>query len=91
MRMLVTLVLAPLALTAADFNVQNGNLTVTSSNLQVRFRGPEVVGITNQITGENYFRAPGPNSFFGLQMLQTPSGAVTVSNWVLNIGGTAVR
>jgi uncharacterized protein (TIGR03437 family) len=89
MRMLVLLLLAPLTLRAVVFNIQGGNLIVTSSTLQVSFRGPEVVGITNQITGENYFRTPGPNSAFGLQTLQGASGAVTVINWVLNDTRTA--
>jgi hypothetical protein len=41
---------------ATPFNAQGTNLTVTSANLQVTFQGPDVVGISNQSTGENYLR-----------------------------------
>lgn len=47
------LVLVPLALHAGDFSVQGANLTVTSGTIRVSFRGPDIAGVTNQITAGN--------------------------------------
>src|SRR5260370_20341734 len=89
MKKVAALILIPLALRAVNFDLQGGNLTVTSTNLQITFRGPEIVGIANRITGENYFRSPTPSSSFGLLMTQPPSGSLTVTDWTLNGGATA--
>lgn len=73
----------------ATFNLQGTNLTVTSNNLQVSFRGADVVGIVNQLTGETYLRAPSQNMQLNLTLVQSPTaGLAPVGNWTLS-GSTA--
>ncbi len=82
-------IVLPCIATGATFDLQGTNLVVTSDKLKVSFRGAEVVGILNQITGESYLGSPGPNSFFGLQSAVSPSPTLFSGNWALSGGGTA--
>jgi hypothetical protein len=74
---------------AATFNIQGTNLTVTSNNLQISFRGADVVGIVNQLTGESYLRAPSPSMQLNLDLVQPPTAGLSpVGTWTLS-GSTA--
>src|SRR5690349_1539399 len=85
------LLLAVIRTSGATFSSQGANLTVTSANLQVSFRGADAVGITNRITGEQYLRNPSPNAQLNLTLVQAPSQALAASgSWVVDqTGNTA--
>jgi hypothetical protein len=75
---------------AATFSAQGTSLTVTSSNLQVSFSGADVVGIKNQLTGEQYLRNPSSNMQLNLTLVQAPSQVLAASGaWIVNAGISA--
>src|SRR5437016_7047939 len=87
----VLLFLLPLPLAGATFNVQGTNLTVTSDRLVVSFRGADVVGITNRLTGENYLRAAAPNLQLNMTLVQPPSQPLAASGtWNLDAAKATV-
>ncbi len=89
---MVVLLLVPFASRAAGatFNAQGTNLTVTSGALLVSFSGADVVGITNQLTGESYLRNPSTNMQLNLTLVQPPSQGLAASGaWTVNSGGTS--
>ncbi len=44
------------AVCAAQFEAQGANLTVRSGDVEASFRGPDVVSLTNRLTGESYLK-----------------------------------
>jgi len=73
---------------ANPFNAQGTNLTVTTASLQVTFRGPDVVGIRNELTGESYMR-PLAGAYTNLTF---PNGSVrsfTWGNWTPDATGAS--
>src|SRR5436853_5859372 len=68
-----------LRLCGATFNAQGTNLTVTADNLKVSFAGADVVGISNQLTGESYLRNPSPAMQLDLTLTQASSQALAAS------------
>ena len=84
----ILLVLLGLPCPAATFSVQGSNLTVTSNNLQVTFRGPDVIAITNLLTNESYLRSPASNLQMYMNMVTPPSQGLTAGTWTLDAGQT---
>src|SRR5258708_907810 len=88
----IGLLLLPFALrlAAATFSAQGTNLTVTSDKLQVSFAGADVVGISNQLTGESYLRNPPPNMQLDLTLTQPPSQPLAASGtWTVDDSGAS--
>jgi hypothetical protein len=83
------LFISPASLAAATFSAQGITLTVTSTKSIVSFNGADVVGITNQLTGESYLRAPSSSPILNLILTQPSSQGLTPGNWTLINGGTA--
>ncbi|MBV8731593.1 MAG: hypothetical protein JO336_17440, partial [Acidobacteriia bacterium] len=80
----------PFGVRAGTFTAAGTALTVTSANLQATFRGADVVGVSNQLTGESYFRNPSPNTQLNLTLTQTPSQALSASSaWTVNAAGSS--
>jgi Domain of unknown function (DUF6259) len=81
---------AALAVYAAPFDIAGTGLTVTSGNLVATFRGAEVVGIVNQLTGESYLRAPTAATLVDLRMTTATANALApLGNWTLDAAGTS--
>lgn len=73
---------------ASPFNAQGTNLTVTTTTLKVTFRGPDVVGISNQSTGENYLRPYSANPYTGMSFANGSGRSLTWGNWTVDGSGT---
>jgi hypothetical protein len=79
-----------LSVNGATFDAQGTNLTVTSDKLQVSFAGADVVGISNQLTGESYLRNPSPKMQLDLTLTQAPSQALAASGpWTVDSSGAS--
>ena len=76
------------ALGAAPFEAQGLRLTINSSSLAVSFRGPDVVAVTNRLTGESYLRASAPYTLSDLALSPPSSEALSAGAWSLNSDGT---
>jgi len=62
--------------------VPNGReLMVTTANAVATFQGPDLVGLTNTLTGESYLKCPPSTPLMNLETLAGPSYSLQASAW----------
>jgi hypothetical protein len=59
--------------------VAGSSLTVATANLQVTFNGPDLVAVTNTVTGESYLRDPSPAMQLNLTLTQPSSASLAAT------------
>jgi uncharacterized protein (TIGR03437 family) len=90
LRTLPVLWLGTFSAFAATFSPAGTTLTVSTENLQVVFRGPDIVGITNLLTGESYLRDPSASMQLDLPLVQPASAPLApAGSWTVNLSGSS--
>ena len=66
-------------------------LTITTLNLVANFQGPDLVGLTNVLTGESYLKFPPLSALMNLEISGVPSQGLQASTWTTSVqAGTTV-
>lgn len=69
---------------------QGTSLTAACANLQVTFCGPDVTGVKNLLTGEQYLRNPSTNSQLNLIVQQSTNQPLApYGSWTVNAAGSS--
>lgn len=85
----ILLLLTATSANAATFTVAGNSLTVATAILQVTFNGPDVVAVTNAMTGESYLRGPSPAMQLNLTLTQPSSASLGATGpWTVNTAAT---
>jgi hypothetical protein len=66
---------------AAQVVPDGQQLTVTTGNAVAIFQGPDLVGLTNTLTGESYLKCPPSTPLMNLETLAGPSYSLQASAW----------
>jgi len=72
--------LTPRVLTA-QVVADGQQLTVTTENAVATFQGPDLVGLTNTLTGESYLKCPPSTPLMNLETLAGPSYSLQAAAW----------
>ncbi len=68
-------------LLVAQIAANGQQLTVTTANTVATFQGPDLVGLTNTLTGESYLKSPSATPLMNLETLAGPSYSLQASTW----------
>jgi hypothetical protein len=65
--------------------VSEQQLTVTTTNAIATFQGPDLVGLTNSLTGESYLKSPPSTPLMNLEVNGTASESLQGSFWTTSV------